>query len=317
MNCDIIFSDIIERDVDFALIRSFLDYESVRDLFFSQIQKYGDVIKVYHSLNQFESDGHVGESDIVFILENEKEKFAIFIENKINADPQPFQRLRYDDRAKLFIKTEGCNEYFVFLSAPQIYKSTSKADGYEYFVSYENINKLIDEDDFDKCIFDYSCNEKKQKYSVIRNDAVTEFWNKLYKHIEDNYCHLKINKNFKPRGSKADWVTFRTSVKGVYIVWKSTIKWNRVDLEFSGMAAKKELFNSIIRKLEVNNYEPIQVSKSMALTIKLPLSCNVSFMKSFDEQLLNVNKFLDAVLEFDKLANKLFYLGITNLYDLE
>ena len=225
--------------------------------------------------------------------------------------------MRYDDRAKLFIKTEGCNEYFVFLSAPQMYKSTSKADGYEYFVSYENINGLLDEDDFNKCIFDYSCNEKKQKYNVIKNDFVTEFWDKLYKHIGEKYSHLVVNKNLKPRGSKADWVTFKTSVKGVHIVWKSTSRWNRVDLEFFGMASKKELFNSIIRKLGATNYEPIQVSKSMALTIKLPLSCNVSFMKPFDEQIINVNKFLDAVSEFYKLSNKLFYLDITSLYDLE
>ena len=60
MNNKVIFSDITERDTDFAIIRSFLDYQSVRDLFFSQIKRHGEVVKVYHSLMQQESDGHSG-----------------------------------------------------------------------------------------------------------------------------------------------------------------------------------------------------------------------------------------------------------------
>lgn len=310
MGHSIIFSDIIERDVDFAIIRSFLDYPRVRDLFFSQINMSGEVVRVYHSLVQEERDGHIGESDIVIICQNENKKFAIFIEDKIAADPQPFQRERYDDRARKLMLEEGFEEYFIFLCAPTAYIHSTKVEGYERFVSHEDINGLLNENDLTKSILNFSCDVKKQGYNVIKNDAVTDFWKKLYDYMDEKYDKLKYKKNIKPRGGRADWVNFKTDVKGIIIVWKSTLKWNRVDLEFSGMADKEELFKKIVIEGDLTKYEPSKTSKSLSLTVRFPESQNVSFHKPFEKQIDNIDKFLSVVVEFYELVRKLYYSNV-------
>ena len=311
---DIIFADVTEHDTDLAIIRSFLDYQSVRNLFFSQIKRTGEVTKVYHSLSQTESDGHTGESDIVIICSDGNKKFAIFIEDKIAADPQPSQRRRYDDRAMLLSDLEGYDKYYVFLCAPVAYLGTAKADGYSHTVSHEQICELLNKDDMSRNIFDFSCNEKKQGYNPIKNNAVTEFWGNLYKHVRENYSDLDINELTSPRGSNATWPAFKTCIKGVRIVWKSDLKRNSMDLEFAGMADKPEVFNRIIRDAGATKYKPILTSKSRSLTIKLPESQNVSFNRPFNDQLENINRFLDIALEYNELAKKICYnLDITDI----
>lgn len=313
MENNVIFSDITERDTDLAIIRSFLDYENVRDLFFSQIKRHGEVVKVFHSLMQQESDGHSGESDIVIICKDCNKKFAIFIEDKIAADPQPSQRKRYDDRAMLLANSEGFEKAYIFLCAPEAYIGTAKADGYNLFVSHEQICELLNENDLSKANFNFSCDEKKQGYTPVKNDAVTEFWLNLYRYIGEYYPKLKINKTDSPRGTNATWPGFKTSVKNLRIVWKSDIKWNCVDLEFGGMAKNKEEFNRIVNMIGATNYEPVETTGSMSLRVQFPDSEQVSFSRPFADQLDNINKFLSVISEFDKLADKIHYLGITNI----
>jgi len=317
MDNKVFFSDITERDTDLAIIRSFLDYQSVRQLFFVQIKRQGEVVKVYHSLMQRESDGHSGESDIVIICQDGDKKFAIFIEDKIAADPQPSQRKRYDDRAMLLMNTEGYDKYYVFLCAPEVYIGTAKADGYTYSVSHQEICNQLDDKDMSKSIFNFSCDEKKQGYNPIKNDSVTEFWLNLYRHIGEKYPQLKINKIDSPRGTNAVWPLFRTSVTGLRICWKSNLEKNCVDMEFAGMASHKDEFNKIIKDIGATNYEPVQTGKSMSLTVRFPDSEHVSFGRPFNEQLDNINKFLDVVNDFDNLANKIYYLGIVDLWNIK
>ena len=112
---EIKFYNIEERDTDFAIMRLFADNDKVRDLFFKQIGRSGSIVKIYHSLMDTESDGHNGESDIVIVLLDGDSKFAIFIEDKIAADPQPSQRDRYTDRAEQLKKVEGYDKSYIFL----------------------------------------------------------------------------------------------------------------------------------------------------------------------------------------------------------
>ena len=227
---EIKFYNIEEKDTDFSIIRSFIENERVRDLFYKQIGISGSIVKIYHSLIDKESDGHDGESDIVIICENNNERFAIFIEDKIAADPQPSQCKRYIDRAEVLKVKEGYNKYFIFLCAPKTYLDTDKAKGYNYTVSHEQIAELLDDDSFDKAVLNFAVDEKKQGYSPIRDDLVTNFWDCLYLHIKKYYPSLDITKRNGSRGSKAYWPTIKTNIKGLVIRWKTNK--NIIDLEF-------------------------------------------------------------------------------------
>lgn len=308
---EIKFYNIEEKDTDFAIIRSFLEHQNVRELFFKQIGKSGNPIKVYHSLIGKESDGHVGESDIVIICENSKERFAIFIEDKIVADPQPSQRARYNDRAESLKQIEKYNKAFVFLCAPNAYLSTEKAKGYNLTVSHEQIAELLDNESFDKAIFTFSIEEKKQGYSPIKDDDVTYFWERLYDFIEQYYPDIKLPRSNAPRGSNANWPAIKTNVKGLVIRWKTDR--NYIDLEFAKMAEmdnRRNVLISLLNKYDVGDYFLEKTGKSLSLRKNLTIEESVSFKKPFDGQLFQINKCMEHIMDFVKLANEICLDGI-------
>ena len=307
---EIKFYNIEERDTDFSIIRTFIENDEVRNLFFNQVGISGSVVKIYHSLMDKESDGHDGESDIVIICENEKERFAIFIEDKIAADPQPSQSKRYKERAESFKLKENCNEAFIFLCAPNAYLATDKAEGYDYTVSHEQIAELLDDNSFDKAVFNFSTNEKKQGYNPIRDDNVTDFWDCLYKHANKYFPFLDMPKTNGSRGSKAHWPTINTNVKGLVIRWKTNS--NVIDLEFSNMAetkGRKKLVCDLINSLGLSDYVIEETGKSLSLRKRLSADEEVSFHKPFRQQMKEINQCLEYIENFVKIANQIYYLG--------
>ena len=303
---DYIFSNIEERDTDFAIIRSFVNNDKVRELFFSLIKERGELVKVYHSLTQVESDGHDGESDIILICENFSGKFAIFIEDKIAADPQPSQRERYEDRAKLLKEKEGYTNYYVVLCAPQEYLDSEKAKKYELKISHEDINSCLEKNDFDKNVFDFSTLEKKQGYAVIKNDVVTDFWSNLYEYIEKHYPFLRVNKNEKARGSAAEWVTYVTGVKGLNVIWKANKGY--IDLEFAGMADNPKIVGKFLNKIGCSNEDLFKTGKSLSARRYIPSDKKVSFHESFSPQLKEIDYNLTVISELYEIAKKIKYI---------
>lgn len=306
---EIMISKIEEKDTDFAIIRSFIENNEVRELFFNKIDKHGELVKVFHSLMDVESDGHMGESDIVFICENKKEKFAIFIEDKIAAGPQPRQRERYNDRAELLKAKEGYDSYYVFLCAPNAYlKLDAKTTGYGLTISHEEIADKLDNNSFDKAIFNYSEDEKLQKYSPVKNDNVTNFWDELYRYRRKHFPNLDLPETHGPRGSDANWPQFRTGVKNLVIRWKTGHNFNSIDLEFGGMNEtddRRAIVFELFRKIDPHrHYIPVDTGKSMSLSKKLSSKDEVSFNKPFRDQKRMVHRCL-------KIVEQLFQLAVT------
>ena len=307
MTVEYVLDNVEERDADFAIIQSFVKYKKVRELFFNKIKREGEIVKIYHSLSQDEGDGHNGESDIVIILQNEKVKFAIFIEDKINADPQPKQRERYDKRAALLSDIDHFSNHYVFLCAPKAYLDTAKAEGYKYTVSYEDLWGLLDELDFNKTIFKKSFDEKKQRYCPIKNNEITVFWQNLYDYIKSKYYELDFKKPGDAKGSRSDWVTFRTTVKQLYIVWKTTK--NSVDLEFTGMGKKSDVVISILKSLGIENVNIEETGKSVSLRLFYSTDYEVLVREPFDKQIEKINHCLTKVLYLNELAQKIRFQG--------
>lgn len=304
---EIVLSSIQEKDADFAIIRSFCDEPKVRELFFKQINRSGKLFKVYHSKSQQESDGHMGESDIIFILNDGNKKFAIFIEDKIAANPQPNQSGRYKDRANLLGDEEGFGrEYFVFLCAPKQYIESEKSAGYDHFVSYENIVNVLPNDSFDGEILNFALKEKSKGYVLIKNDKVTSFWmNLANKYVPENYPDLKMPKVTGPKPSKSVWPTFKSGIKNVSIIWKSDQ--NCVDLEFSGAnkPEHKTKFLEKISKIDCGTFMLSETGESISLSASYSSIYKVDFKKDFMSQINNINVALNLALELRKLCNEI------------
>ena len=302
--------NICERDTDLAIIKSFICNSKVRNLFFSKIGKSGKLIKVFHSLVQEEENGHYGESDIVFVIETaEKEKFAIFIEDKIAAGPQPSQRKRYDIRAlKLGEEVGFGNNYFVFLCAPKKYIETEKAKEYDLRIAHEEIANLID-DEFEKEIFRLSCEIKVNGYVQIKNEATTNFWQSLIPFVKKYYPRLTIANSKESYGGKSDWPIFTFSnVKGLQIVWKTDR--DIIDLEFRGMANNYSGLIELLNNIGINNPQIEATGKSLSMRTSMA-KYPVSVFLPFNKQLKNIKHCLRKMLKLRDSADKIAAKGIT------
>ncbi len=308
---EIKFHNIEERDTDFAIIRSFIENEKVRELFFKQIGRSGSIVKIYHSLMDTESDGHNGESDIVIILKDGESKFAIFIEDKIAADPQPSQRDRYTDRAEQRKDIEGYDESYIFLCAPQAYLDTEKANGYDLRVSHESIAEVLDDDSFDREVFRFSTEEKNQGYNPIRDDAVTDFWERLYDHVHKYYPDINLPVVSGPRGKAAAWPAIKTNVKGLVIRWKTDR--NIIDLEFASMGEtylRREYLFALLDNLKIYEYSTEDTGKSISLRKNYSIDETVSFHEPFDNQVSQINACLNYILDFLNIAERIHRLNV-------
>lgn len=306
---EFVYGKMSEGEMDLTIIEAILHENNVRKLFFDEAGFSGSIVKIYHSLMEQQSDGTMGESDIVILIENKfGKRNAIFIEDKINAEVMPAQRKRYDDRAKILKERENFENFVVILCAPKKYLDTSRSDGYEHTISYEQI-LAITKDEFLKSRFDYAITEKHLNYVPEKCEHVTEFWSCLYYYINSNYkSSLEIVKTAGSRGKGACWPSFKTNIKNLWIRWKTNKDY--IDLEFGGMANKKSLLIEKLKQINETNFDIVETGKSLSLRYKVDMVHHVSFSDDFDKQVKNVEYAFNVILNFYEIVKKLQYLGI-------
>lgn len=306
------FRYLVERDADFAIISAFEKNPKVRRLFLRNFRSLSSkIVEVRHSYKQPEPGYTSGESDIIFIMEDANGKFAIFIEDKINAQAQPHQSERYDVRAKQLVDKHEFEDYRVFLCAPNYYinnESSENVKGYKYKISYEAIVGLLPE-----------CLEK----SILRNAAskkgcsvvdmgVTQFWSNMRVFVNTNYKDKLVMKGKdedKPSGSW--WQDFETGIEGCTIIMK--VDSHKIDLEFKQMGERLDELNNLFNSLGIlcpatrtNNGR----SKSASIQITIPEDNGLNFWIPFDEQIENAKMWLDEIVKLMNIVEILKKNGI-------
>lgn len=301
-----IIEKVFERDIDLYIINKFLYDSKFKDLFLNKINKCEfKVRECIHSY--FDNDG---ESDITVILEKDKEKIALLIEDKIDAIAMPQQRNRYTLRGEKGITECKYNEYFVFIIAPKDYLDTnSEAKKYDYKISYEEILQFIgDEDVFGSSLLIRAVEEKKKGYSVIEDKNVTEFWQKYYEFVEKNYPQLNIKRYDGPRGANAWWPGFFTPIKNIKIDCKSNK--GDVDLKFDGVGEHFSEISEILKGKLDKDMSIVKTGKSMSIRIKVPI---VKFNEKFEKYIDEIKISLDSVERLQKLLTKIDFKKILEL----
>ena len=297
---------VFERDVDLYIINKFMADNNFKELFLNKINKSGyGIISCTHSYKDND-----GESDITIILENNDNKIALLIENKIDAIAMPNQRIRYDYRGSRGIADGKYDEFFVFIIAPKDYLlSNVEAKKYENQISYEEIIDYLGENDsFGKALLSFALEEKKKGYIIRENKNVTMFWQKYYDFVEQNYKQLSIKRYEGPRGDNAWWPGFSTPVKNIRIDHKSN-KGN-IDLKFENVG---EYYYEISKLLEGkldDDMSIVQTGKSMSIRLKVPI---VRFDDEFEKYIDEIKNCLDSVVRLQNLLSKIEYKKILEL----
>ena len=158
------FEKIIERDIDLLIINKFINEKRFKDYFLSIIglSNY-EIVTIEHSFMD-----NNGESDITVILENNYERIALLIEDKIDAVAMPNQYERYNIRGNKGIQNNEYDRFFVFIVAPEDYLNVNEeAEKYDNKISYEELLNILSYDLYATSIITQALEEKKKGYMDV------------------------------------------------------------------------------------------------------------------------------------------------------
>ena len=294
---EVIIEKVLERDIDLLMINKFIYDKKVLNLFLNKINFEGYSVKtLQHSLSDSQ-----GESDITVIVEKDNHKIGLLIEDKIDAIAMPNQRERYNIRGQRGIKNKLYDEFYVFMIAPVDYlKTNSEAQLYENQISYEELKNVMKDDIYAVTLIEKAIEEKKNGYIVQEHSGVTQFWEKYYEYIRNNYPTIKINEVHGPRGESAMWPEFSTYYPNVKIIQKSDRGY--LDLTFSKMGNYITIFNKYVLNYLNNNMTIEKTGKSMAIRMIFP---KIDFRNDFDNYSKELKECLDKALVLYNLLNKI------------
>ena len=277
-----IIEAVRERDIDLLILEELYAQTGFDKLFLKLINKSG--YKFSLARHSVVSLG-LGETDVWIEFTKNKKSLFILLENKIDADFQPNQYERYEQKVD-FLRKEG-HEAFSLLIAPKKYLNSSSK--FDHRISYEEIYKWFSK---------FKDNRSKYKLEVINlaikkpensepDEIVTNLWSQYYLYLKNNLPELKMkDPGGKPSNSsfsyfKAHWLPPKT---------KLVHKMNKgyLDLQISGEAKSHQKFYDTYSKILKKDIGIVVVNKSLAFRIELP---PISLQKTLDEQLDTMNEF--------------------------
>ena len=294
---------VLERDIDLLIINNVIN-NNLLQLFLRKLSlKDYKVIDIEHSY--FDAD--LGESDITIIIEKDKHKIGLLIEDKIDAPAMDLQAERYVKRGKKGVLNKKYNEFKTFIIAPEGYLNTNPyVEKYEYQVSYEEIGAELEGDIYAKTLINKAIEEKENGYIIIENEKVTKFWKRYYEFIKLNYPTIKIRENHGPRGSSAAWPELLTDYAKIKIMHKSDRGY--MDLTFGKMASYIDIFDKYVKNV-ASDLKIVPTGKSLAIRLEVPI---VNFKDDFDNYIDELHECMNAALKLYEILSK---INVLMMYD--
>jgi hypothetical protein len=266
-----------ERDIDLLLAEEFSVSPLFSTWFLTQTKYFKDIQAAVHDVYVSRSDT-TGESDLVVIFERAggDSRFALHIEDKIDAPLQPEQESRYRLRAEAEILRGDYAAYEVILCSPESYPlSHPDASNFDSCVTYEAVSTCLRSINADEPRSAYRANfvetaSKKGSNTWTRNDddVTNAFWKAAFEIATEEFPDLEMK---TPNLTKdSTWINFRpldlpTLPRRVYISFKGDRGF--IDLTFSHCLAR--LFQPQVKTVLANSMSVHQTGKSSAIRIEV------------------------------------------------
>jgi hypothetical protein len=267
-----------ERDIDLLLAEEFSVSPAFATWFLNQTSSFSgvpaEVVDVYVSRSDT-----TGESDLVVIFEKQDgdSRFALHIEDKIDAPLQPEQEIRYRLRAEAEIRQSVYSAFEVILCSPEEYALVHpEASNFDAFVSYESVSEFLGSQDANdlrsayRATFIATAAKKSSNTWTQENDPVTNaLWRAAFQIATTEFPDLEMQPPNFTKGQT--WVTFRpldmpTQPRRVCINAKCDRGY--MDLTFSTCLAR--LFAPLVTPILGSEMYVQQTGKAAAIRIEVP-----------------------------------------------
>ncbi len=231
-----------ERDIDLLLAEEFAVNADFSAWFLRQTRfssRSADVVDVFVSRADV-----LGESDLIVLFQDDQGRFALLIEDKVDAPLQPQQALRYRQRGDRELEAGFCADYATVLCAPRYYiDSRTDLDGFDHLISLEEIAARLRQDggtraSYRAAFLESSSTKRLNTWTRRPDQATDDFWQAAYELALAEFPRLEMKPLKMTKGST--WITIRpddmpTMPKRIYVSLKGDR--GQVDLTFSSTLA--------------------------------------------------------------------------------
>ena len=299
---------VYEHDMDVMLMQALLTDYTFLDLFIGKTDWSGLDLKPIHA-EISNSDENLGETDITVILSDGTSKFALLIEDKIDAVAQPDQHDRYVKRGSKAVRNGLYVAYKVFIVCPQkYYDADDEAKKYEHFVSYEECAEHFRKSTDSMSNIRYqevmqAISKAKRPPQVTINEDANSFFRKYREYQREHFPQLEMRTKETANGY---WVDYRTRFpyQQAYLLHK--LADGEVDITFNRGKGRASVLDAICDWFNKNGFTEISApvtGKSVALRMNVPKLLYKHGWETLSKE--DVDKCFTAITKMVELA-KLF-----------
>ena len=297
---------VYEHDMDVMLMQALLTDPIFLDLFINKTDWAGIDLKPVHA-EISNSDADLGETDITVILSDGASRFAMLIEDKIDAVAQPEQHDRYVKRGDKAVRNGEYSDYKVFIVCPQkYYDADDEAKKYEHFVSYEECAEHFGKSNDSMGNIRYqevmeAISKAKKPPQVTLNEDANSFFRKYREYQREHFPQLEMKTKETANGY---WVDYRTRFpyQQAYLLHK--LGDGEVDITFNRGKDKLPILESICEWFKQNGLMEISTpvtGKSVSIRMNVPKLRYKHGWENISTE--DIDKCFTVITKMVKLAN--------------
>lgn len=291
---NLIMTEVLERDVDLLLIRTFMENREYMNGFLGDVGISGsfELDKARSSLSDDSA-----EADITLIITDGNRWLGLLIENQIDGNAKKQSAEDYTEMGKTGVAAGMYDDYRTVLIGPEAYIETNpEKDRFDCSVTYERLGSFFLPRSFEKQLLVRAIEGRRDSFVSDESALHTAFWTAMRTFVKENYPKLKMADWQTPRmETRAKWCSFELAGDGEkQIVFKADRCF--VDLVIPGMESHYEDF--MTRNREFLSQYPYVAVKWDADGLKLRMMTirPVDFTRPFEHQVGVVSEALTEVL---------------------
>lgn len=298
---------VSERDTDLLLLEEFTASPDFVQFFLARI---GIAEKGYTFLEASRSvTDSTGESDLeVLLTGSDGQKFALLLENKVNAGFQPKQAERYRARGATYVNHGRIGGFTTVLLAPSRYFDGDKK-GFDHRVDYEAVRDWFERSTlppgrkhYKISVLTSAIEKSTSGYQMVADAPVSNLWRDYWTlawKVAPEFCMAEPNN--KPASSSFIYFSDTGLPRGVVLVHK--FAYGHFDLQFAGMGNRTmELRERYAAKM-LPEMQIVKAAKSASIRVMVP---PISVADTLEQQ-------KDAVIAAMEAGKKLLAWGKNNI----
>lgn len=264
---------VSERDVDLLILEEFIVSDSFSNWFVTTALGQSitvSTVGAWHSV----SDPVLGESDLVYLYRPDSEETQAFlIENKIGAEAQPDQSIRYQQRGVKGVELGYWSGFQTCIIAPKNYLENND-QVYDCEISYEQIVDYLcgqsDARSIYRATFLKEAIEKNRRgYQACISENMTVFAEKYLSFVALNYPELNPEKP-KPRAAGHTWIHFYPLIHDSNTRIVHQIYGNKVKIIYLGQADRYYEISDKFGQVKDRKYAVKRSGKSVTVEVNCP-----------------------------------------------